>query len=161
MTVPMSDDFDRAKDCAFWYLNRKRYTKKEIIEKLVSRDYSREVAERVADHLEEREYIDDRDYARRYILDAVKLKKHGIRRIKTDLSFKGITADIVDETVEKTGIDCNAFLPQLLESKAAGADITDEKQKSRVVSFLVRRGFSYRDINDAICEYVIKRENTD
>lgn len=159
--TPMNSDFEKAKACAFWYINRKRYTKKELIERLVKKEYEQSLAEEVINHLEERGYVDDRDYTRRYISDAVKLKGHGKMRIKNDLRAKGISADLVDEVLLSMEIDCNMALPRLLESKAANADLKDEKQRNRIVSFLVRRGFSYKDISDAVREYLLKRENTD
>ncbi len=157
----MNNDFEKAKDCAFWYINKRRYTKKELIEKIISRDYEKELAVEVADYLEELGYIDDRDYARRYIIDAVKLKKRGLKRIKTDLFVKGIPYDIVDSVVADFEINCDEALPQLVESKATGVDLSDEKQKNRLISFLLRRGFSYSDILREIKEYTIKREKID
>lgn len=156
-----NNDFEKAKECAFWYLNRRRYTKKQVVDKLVGREYTPEIAKTVADHLEERGYIDDRDYTRRYVLDAVKIKKHGLRRIKNDLSLKGISSALVDKVVEENDIDCNLSLPSLLEVKAARLDLRDIKQRNKISAFLVRRGFSYGDINAAISEYLIKRESTD
>lgn len=157
----MNNDFEKAKECAFWYINKRRYTKKELIDKLISREYERELSLEVADYLEELGYIDDRDYARRYIIDAVKLKKRGLKRIKADLSLKGIPYDVVDSIVLEFNIDCDEALPQLVESKASSLNLDDEKQRGKLVSFLLRRGFSYSDIIEEIREYTLKREKID
>lgn len=154
-----SDDFLKCKDCAFYYLNRKRHSKKELTEKLIKKEYDVSVAKEVADYLEEAGYIDDADYARRYILDAVKLKKHGVVRIKRDLSIKGIDRDIIDKVIIDMDIDTDSVLTDLIEKKAFNIDLNDEKQLNRLHGFLLRRGFKYGDINDAISEYRSKKEN--
>lgn len=154
-----SDDFLRCKDCAFYYLNKRRHTKKELIEKLVKREYDISAANEVADYLEVAGYIDDADYARRFILDAVNLKKHGPVRIKRDLSMKGVDRIIIDEVMADLEPDTGSVLADLIESKAFRMDLNDEKQLNRLNGFLLRRGFKYSDINNALDEYRSKKEN--
>ncbi len=151
-----TDDFSRCKDCAFYYLNKRRHTKKELIEKLVKREYSPEVANEVADYLEDAKYIDDADYARRYMLDAVRIKKHGMARIKRDLALKGINSAVVDAVAEDFEIRTENVLLDLIESKAVNLDFNDEKQLNKLYGFLLRRGFKYCEIKDALAS---KKEN--
>ena len=154
-----SDVFLKCKECAFYYLNKKRHTKKELIDKLVKREYDISVAKEVADYLEEAKYIDDADYARRFILDAVRIKKHGMVRIKRDLLIKGVESNIVDTVVSDLELDTYSVLSNLIDSKAFNMDLNDEKQLNRLYGFLLRRGFKYGDINDALTEYRNKKEN--
>ena len=154
-----NDAFLKCKECAFYYLNKRRHTKKELIDKLVKREYDISVANEVADYLEEAQYIDDFDYARRFILDAVKIKKHGLVRIKRDLLIKGVESDIFDAVVSDLELDTYAVLSDLIESKAFNMDLNDEKQLNRLYGFLLRRGFKYGEINDALSEYRNKKEN--
>ncbi len=154
-----SDNFLKCKECAFYYLNKKRHTKKELIDKLVKREYDISVAKEVADYLEEAKYIDDADYARRFILDAVRIKKHGMVRIKRDLLIKGVESDIIDTVVSDLELDTYSVLSNLIDSKAFNMDLNDEKQLNRLYGFLLRRGFKYGDINDALTEYRNKKEN--
>lgn len=154
-----SDDFLKCKDCAFYYINKRRHTKKELIDKLVKREYELSVAKEVADYLEEAKYIDDTDYARRFILDAVRIKKRGLIRIKTDLLIKGINKLIIDEVINDLEIDTDSVLADLIESKSFNMDLNDEKQLNKLFGFLLRRGFKYSDINDAVAEYRNKKGN--
>ena len=154
-----SDDFLKCKDCAFYYINKRRHTKKELIDKLIKKDYSVSVAKEVADYLEEAQYIDDSDYTRRYILDAVKIKKHGSVRIKRDLSLKGIERQIIEHVMEELELDTNSVLNDLIVSKASNLDLNNEKQLNRLYGFLLRRGFKFGDINEALCEYRNNKEN--
>lgn len=154
-----SNDFSRCKDCAFYFINKRRHTKKELINKLVKKEYDINVAQEVADYLEEAGYIDDADYARRFILDAVNLKKHGFVRIKRDLLIKGVDRSIIDDVVYDLNLDTNFVLGNLIESKGSNMDLTDEKNVNRLKGFLLRRGFNYSDINNALYEYRNKKEN--
>lgn len=154
-----SDDFLKCKDCAFYYINKRRHTKKELIDKLVRREYDIDVAKEVADYLEEAGYIDDSDYARRFISDAVKIKKHGMVRIKRDLSAKGVDRTVIDSVLGNLELDTESVLADLLKSKACNMDLNDEKQLNRLYGFLLRRGFKFNEINSALAEYRTKKEN--
>lgn len=155
-----SNEFLECKDCAFYYINKRRYTKKELIDKLVKKKYDISVAREVADYLEEAKYIDDADYSRRFINDAVNLKKHGLVRIKRDLSMKGVDRSVVDDVLCDLEIDTKSVLAGLIETKASNMDLTDEKQLNKLNGFLLRRGFNYCDINEALYEYRNKRRIT-
>ena len=155
-----SSEFIKCKECAFYYINKKRYTKKELVKKLVLKEYDEFLAQEVADYLEELKYIDDADYARRYILDAVNLKKHGVVRIKRDLIMKGIDKSVIDDVIADLSPDTNSVLEGLINSKASGINFNDEKSLNRIKGFLLRRGFNYGEINEALREYRYKKENT-
>lgn len=155
-----SNDFLKCKDCAFYYINKRRYTKKELVKKLVLKEYEESLAQEVADYLEELKYIDDADYARRYILDAVNLKKHGIIRIKMDLYAKGVDRFVIEDVIADLSLDTNSVLEDLIDSKAKNIDLNDEKALNRIKGFLLRRGFGYGEINKALGEYRSKKENT-
>lgn len=156
MLSDYSPEFEKAKECAFWYINKRRYTKKELTEKLIKREYDRDLAIDVVNYLEEHGYIDDCDYARRYVHDAVLIKKHGAVRIKTELSLKGIKGVCVDEALQMYATDQDDVLVELVSSKAVNLDLNDEKAKNKLVAFLVRRGYKYAEIFEAIKTY---REN--
>ena len=152
----MANDFEKAKECAFWYINKRRYTKKELINKLVQREYDRDVAEEAVEYLEELDYINEADYARRYIHDAIRIKKHGIVRIKNDLFQKGIDRNIIDEVLVDTDVDCTKVIDELIQIRAKNLDLSDEKQFNKLVAFLVRRGFRYGEAVQSVRNY---REN--
>lgn len=152
----MANDFEKAKECAFWYINKRRYTKKELINKLVQREYDRDVAEEAVEYLEELDYINDADYARRYIHDAIRIKKHGMVRIKNDLFQKGIDRNIIDEVLVDIDVDCTKVIDELIQIRAKNLDLSDEKQFNKLVAFLVRRGFKHGEAVQSVRNY---REN--
>ena len=141
------------KDCAFYYLNKRRHTKKELIDKLVKKDYDIDLAREVADYLEDAQYIDDADYARRFILDAVRIKKYGLVRIKRDLTAKGVDRTVIENVIIDLQLDTDNVLLDLIESKAKNFNFTDEKQLNKLYGFLLRRGFKFNEIKNALVEY--------
>lgn len=151
----LRSEAERARSCAFYYLNKRRYTRHGLRTKLLERGYGVQAADAVLDDLEEAGYIDDHDYAVRYIKDAVRLKQHGKQRIRADLAQKGIPRELADAVFDELDLDYSAPLRQLVQQRGAGLDLSDEKQKNRLVGFLIRRGYSMQEIMAAI------RENTD
>ena len=154
-----SKEFLDCKESAFYYINKKRYTKKELVDKLIKKEYEYSLALEVADYLEEAGYIDDFDFTRRYINDAVKIKKHGLVRIRRDLMLKGINQIVIDDVINTFEPDTVSVLKNLVESKAVNVNFDDEKQVNKLYGFLLRRGFKFNEIKDAFMEYRNKKEN--
>ena len=154
-----SKEFFDCKDSAFYLINKKRYTKKELVDKLVKKEYETSLAVEVADYLEEAGYIDDFDYARRFVNDAVKIKKYGLIRIKRDLLLKGVDRNVIEDVLNTFAPDTDSVLVSLIESKTNNLDFNDEKQVNKLFGFLQRRGFKFNEIKDALTEYKSKKEN--
>lgn len=146
-------ELERAKYAAFLYLGRRSLTYKQMVDKLQKKEYSEETIKEVMEYLEELNYINDSEYTRRYVADAVNLKKHGKHRIKQDLRLKGISPHIVDEIFEELEPDTNEVLRNLVEIKSKNMDINIPKEKNRLINFLIRRGFSYDDIFHVLNEF--------
>lgn len=147
------DEFSKAKYVACIYLARRMHTKSEMYKKLIKKEYAPEICEKVIEALIELGYINDTDYAVRYTRDAINLKKYGINRIKHNLKQKGIEQETIDQTILELDIDNSDILAKLVEQKADKLDLNDIKQKNRLIGFLVRRGYKYDEIFNAISEY--------
>lgn len=146
----MNSDFEKVKECFFYFINRKRYTKKELIDRVIKREYPEETVKDAADYLEEAGYIDDRDYAVRYIKDAYNIKNYGEIRIKTDLIARGINNNIIEDAFLELDLDFYNLLQRIAVKKSQGIDFSDEKQKNKIAGFLIRRGFRTNDVFEII-----------
>jgi len=145
-----NSDFEKVKECFFWYINRKKYTKKELVDRVIKKEYEPDLVYNVADYLEEAGYIDDKDYATRFIKDSYNLKKHGETRIKQELSAKGVSRNTVDDVLAELDLDFKSLLVNVAEDKAGKLDLTDIKQKNSLIGFLLRRGFKSGEIFEVI-----------
>lgn len=146
------DELSRAKYAALFYLSRRALTERQLREKLEKKEYSSGIIDETLEYLKELGYIDDRDYAQRYAKDAAEIKKHGISRIRLDLRKKGISPEDIDEALQELDLDTADSLRSLIEEKSASLDLSDKKQRARLVNFLLRRGYKFDEINSALGE---------
>lgn len=80
---------------ALKYIKSKLRTKREIEKYLSKKDYSDFDIDYAVSRLEQERYLDERVYAKSYILDAINLKSIGPNRIVMELTNLGIDRDIV------------------------------------------------------------------
>ncbi len=148
--------FDEAKEKALRAISVKRYTKKELADKLKKQGVSEEVSEDVVAWATEYGFLNDVEYAKSYILNALNVKKQGLRKIKFELEAKGIDRflfeDVVFELEGDNGIDEEKNIMSLLEKRLK--DINNRKEIDKTVRFLISRGFDYGKIKKCVASYV-------
>ncbi len=134
---------------AIEYLSRREHSRHELKRKLSAFEEDSAVIETLLDDLAAREWQSDSRYAE--MLVHSKSYKHGIRRLKQNLSTQGISDDIIDE-----------HLPSRQEEKEAAINVLHKKFKSKPASmpekakqmrFLAYRGFSMDAIQAAISSW--------
>ncbi len=138
---------------ALWLLSRADCTSKMVKDKLISKELPSEIAEDIVTELEERGYIDNFDYARKFISDKCNLKNKGRKYIEFELIKKGFTKDeceaLLSECYEST---VNSSLNTILRKlKKPIADL-ERKELDSVKAKLLRQGFSWEEISIAIAE---------
>ena len=144
---------DEAKNKELGVLSRKRLAKKELYEKLIRAGAGEEIAKAVLTWAEEDGFVNDFEYAKSYISDASNLKKHGMKKIRFDLSRKGISEFLIDDVCFELGeYDETENIKSIIEKKLL--DVNDKKQTDKVIRFLVSRGYSFSDIKKCINDYV-------
>lgn len=146
----------RAFNKAVDLLSRRDYAKGELLLKLRQKGFS-EGSEEAVEKLEGYGYIDDRRFAEKYANELVRLKNFGKRRIVQELMKKGISRDIIDEVMNEIEFDSESLV-SLIERKYARS-LGDEKGVRRTVNALVRKGYSYSEIREALSEAMQEAEN--
>ena len=146
----------KAQNTALKFLGYKMRTEKEGLDKLIKEQYSEEIIARGMEFLIKYDYINDREYCRRYIKETLKLRPKGIYMIKSELKAKGIDEDTADEALEEAQIDELVVAEMLLEKKYEGFAEMDQKELTRVYGYLQRRGFSFGIIKEAVAELAEK-----
>ena len=92
-------DARRAREKALYLLEHRSHSKRELTEKIARTAASRQAAQAAADHLEEIGLLDDRAYAESYARELVVRKRYGLRRVRQELSRKGISPEIQEEVL--------------------------------------------------------------
>ena len=146
----------RCKLRAMNLLQKKDYTEKQLRDKLSEGLYPREIIDDAIHYVKAYHYLDDERYARDYITYHMSIRSKN--RIIQDLSGKGISKDIFLHIVEELYVeeDSDVELDQikkLLIKKNYDPELTDFKEKQKIMVFLMRKGFQMSDIRRAMNIY--------
>ena len=141
--------FRRAYNKGLDFLSRRPYGTKELIKKLCEKGHEKESAQKACERLLELGLLNDEEYARILANDLLERKSYSIKRIKQELSFRGIDREIIENTVDSLDNDPQKSIIILVKKKYINK-INDEKGKKRTVDALLRLGYSYSDIKNAL-----------
>ena len=140
----------RAYNYAVSLLSRREHTVKEIVDKLKRKDYG-QFAEKTADRLMSEGYLSDERFAKLYVRELINLKGYGRRRIKDELFRKGISREIADEVLIEAEFPDNR-LKEIINKKYFRY-LDNEKGIQKTINALLRLGYSYGEIRDALREF--------
>ena len=146
-----TSDYERAKSRALWFLDRGDRTEKSLYEKLVAAKISPEQCARAIARLKELGLIDDRRYAKNY---AERCIESNISKRETygKLMQKGVPKDIIREVLEETQVDEVSQITALIKKKYANK-LNSRENTAKVVAALMRKGFSYPAVKEALRAY--------
>ncbi|HHW06524.1 MAG TPA: regulatory protein RecX [Clostridia bacterium] len=143
----------KALSYALTLLGRKRYAKNQLEQKLRNRGFPEEDVKAVILYCEERNYLNDGEFARFWIEDRIRFKPMGRRRLRSELLQQGIREEIINQVLDE-------LLPEeqelLLAKNAVRAKLTKLQSQGvnqyKLFNFLLRRGFSPEIIRRSIYE---------
>jgi regulatory protein len=107
--------------------------------------YDQSLVEPVFKRLEERGYIDDRRFAETWVENRNITKGSSLKKLRQELSQKGIPQSIIEEVLAETDRDDVAELRKIIARKAK--KYPDEQ---KLIQYLMRQGFNYSDILDEL-----------
>ena len=145
----------RAYNKAVDLLSRRDHSKKELVEKLRQKGHG-EYALQATEKLEDYGYLDDRRFAHSFAQELIRLKAYGKKRIEQELYRKGIDRDIISEVISECDFSSER-LTELIERKYSRY-LSDEKGINKTVNALLRFGYSYSEIRDAIKDITDREE---
>ena len=135
-------------------LSRRDRSEAELRRRLFAKEIPEEAIDAVVARLKELRYLDDRRLAEHLAAAAVSSGRGYGLRLALDLAKRGIPRDIADETLSgiAAGHDERDLVRDLLKRKypAFDAAIADNREKARVMNFLLRRGFSRSAVFEAM-----------
>ena len=143
----------RCKLRAMNLLQKKDYTERQLRDKLSEGLYQPELIDDAIGYVKMYKYLDDDRYARDYITYYMSTRSKN--RIIQDLITKGISKEKLMPIMEQLYLqeDGDIELEQvkaLLEKKHYDQDMTDFKEKQKIMAFLMRRGFQMSTIKRAM-----------
>ena len=135
----------RATKRAMHLLEKQDMTENKLREKLKSNEYPGRCIDMAVDYVKSYHYLDDLRYCVNYIEYHSETKSRV--KIRYDLMARGASKDTIDEAFAECGeIEETEQIKRWLEKKNFAAVSNDEKERYRIYSFLVRKGYRTSDI---------------
>lgn len=139
--------FKRAQNRLLFLLQRKDYTRAELMRKLREGAYPEDAAERALAVMEEYGYVDDTSYAMRYA-ECYRERKSSTT-IRNELLRKGIAKELADAALEEFAPDEEterAQIRSLLEKRHYDPEAADINGRRKQYAYLMGKGYRSSDI---------------
>ena len=146
-------ELGRAKNVAYRYLTYRPRSRAEIEEKLREKEFDETVISAVLAGLERLGYVNDREFSRQWAAARIRLRGFGRRRIEQELRGKGISRDIIGETLARLFEDAPEKEIALQEARKKLKSLTrfePEVRRRRLAGHLERKGFPTEIIYDVL-----------
>ena len=138
------------------YVLYKMRTVQEVRQKCIRLKLEEGYINDAIDYLIEAGYLNDDNYAKKYVENVMRLKNESRNEIKIDLLRKGVDEDIIDkyvyteDTLDFEQTSCNILAKKKFKSTP---DVL------KVKKFLLSKGYSYDAVSFAIDNLEIKEDN--
>lgn len=150
-----SEEQKKANDYAVKLLSYRQRSQKEIEDKMKQKGYDIEIINKTLNWLKDYNLINDEDFAKEYVLS--KVKKYGSRRIKLELSRKGVDEEIIQTVLEEEIGDDTEYNIALESAKKKIKAYQGQERNTiyrKLAAYLQRRGFSYDIISKVLRELI-------
>lgn len=129
------------------YVSKSLKTKKQVKTYLLNKGYSLKIVDYCLEKLIEYRYIDDVEYAKRFIESTSNYQGVNLTRYK--LMMKGLSKQDIEQVYENVEIDSKKNAKDLAEKRLKNKEITRELL-SKTYRYLISKGFTYEEATFAI-----------
>lgn len=142
--------FKRIKLRALHLLNQMDRTEEQLRTKLKQGLYTDDMIDRAIAYVKSFGYIEDRGYAKRFILSRQDSKSR--KEIYAKLCQKGIAKEIIERAMEECYEEDEELtaIRKLVEKKRFDARNATDSERQKMYGYLARKGFSYDSIRQVI-----------
>lgn len=151
--LKFEDEKSEALLLSYKFLQRNK-TKQQLIDYLYKNKIQRDIIDLIMPILEDKKYLNDEDYARRYLSDALNIKKYGKIKTRYMLMSKGIDKKIIEKVMENYDYELEYMNALELIEKRISKDKTDPKKINSTKNYLQGRGFEFEIINFTLDDYL-------
>ena len=138
---------DKAYGLALEYVARRMRSEGELRDYFRRKKYEPELADQILAKLARGGYVDDAEFARRWVENRRLLKATSARRLQLELQQKKVSSDIIQATLAEDETDERQVLRELVFKKRKQSRYQDDQ---KLIAYLARQGFSYDDIKTAL-----------
>lgn len=138
------DEVRQATTASFRLLAHRARSEQELRQRLRQKGYNAPAIDQTITHLRDWHYLDDEDFARRWVEGRQDHRPRSQRLLSLELRQKGIDAETIDEVIEDAAVDEHADALALARQKAPSyRGLEPDVQRRRLSGFLARRGYGY------------------
>jgi regulatory protein len=136
------------KQKAFTYLGRRLHSAYELKIKLRQKGYNPDFIAQVVDELKSGKYVNDYEFASLYADENIRNKLWGRKKLESELFKKGIDREIIARVADEK-FSSGSELDKALElgrkklKSLQSRKIDNEKLKTKLISFLMTKGYDY------------------
>ena len=139
---------EAAKQKALWLLDKRDYSRAELLRKLSEKGVDEAASEAAVERLVSLGFVDDRRYAP-IVVRHYAAKGYGAQRIRGELQRRGIPRELWDEAMAEMP-EQDDTVDRLLRGKLRGAEIGDREALRKATDMLRRKGYGWDEINAAV-----------
>lgn len=153
--------FQTAYERACYLLDAREYSYFALYQKLMQNYHDEELCTAVMQKLVDCNAVNDRRYAEHYAVYLVQRKGYGIQRARQEMLRKGLERNLIQEFLAQQQIFANENLSRILVKKYYRylQDEQDYKAREKAVAGMVRLGYDFRAVRNAIEDYFAELEN--
>lgn len=126
----------------------------------LQKKYSKPAVKKALVQLNEKEYLDDEEFANWFVDQRLKHKPKGPIALKSELYKKGVDRSIIDKVLSEKVSDpdlLKKLARQAVQKKTSYLKLPKNEAKKKLLSFLNRRGFSYSTSKLVVDELISKQ----
>lgn len=138
---------DKAYNRALGLIARRPRSEWEIRDYLKRKEYDPELIDMLVERLYNSRWLDDQDFARKWVDNRRLLKATSKRRLTQELKAKRVSDDVISLVLAEDETDEVQILRELIARKQKQSRYQDSE---KLMAYLIRQGFSYGDVKEAL-----------
>lgn len=138
---------DKAYNRALGLIARRPRSEWEIRDYLKRKEYDPELIDMLVERLYNSRWLDDQDFARKWVDNRRLLKATSKRRLTQELKAKRVSDDVISLVLAEDETDEVQILRELIARKQKQSRYQDNE---KLIAYLIRQGFNYGDVKEAL-----------
>lgn len=140
---------EKAYNQALGMIARRSRSEWEMREYLKRKEYDPELIDELVERLYMSKWLNDEDFARKWVDNRRLLKATSKRRLTQELKAKRVSDDIIQSVLAEDETDEITVLRELVVRKAQQTRYQDTQ---KLMAYLIRQGFNYADIKSVLTD---------
>ena len=149
------------KQRAFRLLGRRHHATSELRRKLWNKDYEQKLIDEVIEDLQNKGYLDDKEFIRAFVAEKSKTKNWSTKKIKSELLKRGIDSKLIDKMLNGQTVESDFENAMKLTKKKFEIlnkrNFEPKELRNKLSTFLFSKGFEFELIKE-VCDKILKDE---